>query len=246
MVMEYVRRAWEAYKKNWMTFIVAELLILIIIGIIFGIGIGIIFGSLGISSLMELTNIEFLAQRIVAILPLLAGFGSALIFFIIAGLVGVFLNTGIYGMAAEALRGRTKVDTMFKVAKKMGITGVLTSIILGIISFFLLTILVAGLGITLPIVGSVIGMIIFLLIMMLFSLVFPGIVVDNLGTIETIQKSFNIVKKNYFEMFGLLLFYAIVSIVLMLILTIIGMLICWFVVAPMLYISLVFFYRRKK
>lgn len=245
MVFEYVQRAWEAYKKNAMSFVVAQLVALIIVGIIAGIGIGIIFGSVGISSLMELTRPDVLLPRIVSVFSLLAGLGTAIVFFVIALLVCVFLTTGIYGMAAQSLRGKTRVETMFEVAKKRGITGVLNSIVVCIIALVLLIVLVAGLGMALPISGFIIGMILFFLIMIFFSLTFPGIIVDGLGAIESIEKSFNIVKKNYFKIFGLLLFYIIVGIVVSFI-PILGALISLFVITPMLYISLVFFYKRNK
>ncbi len=245
MVMEYVRKSWEAYKKNWMSFVVAELVSLIITGIIALIGISIIISSIGISTLMELYASEEFVYRLVSLLPLFGGLGLALIFFIISGLVWLYLKTGLYGMAAQSLRGRTKVDTMFKVSKKLGLTGIFTSIIVGIIAILLLVVLVGGISLTFPGTGAIIGMILFLLIMVFFSLTFPGIVVDRLGVVKTIDRSFNIVKKHYFKIFGLLLFYGVISIVIALI-PIIGYLITVFVVSPMMWISLVAFYKRNK
>jgi len=228
-----------------MSFVVAELITLIITGVIVLIGVGILLGSMGISSLTEFYEPELLLTRLAALLPLLAGVSVAIVFFVIAGLVFVFLKTGLYGMAAESLRGKTKVDTMFKVARKRGIKGIITSILVGIIAFFLMMVLIVGLGIALPLVGSIIGLILFLLIMILFSLTFPGIIVDDLGVIETIETSFNIVKKNYFETFGLLLFYGIISVVIVWI-PILGLLVIGFVIVPMVKISLVYFYKKNK
>ena len=243
MVMEYVWRAWESYKKNWISFAVAELLRFLAVIIIILMGVGFILSSLGISSLLDLTSPE-LMSRTVSMLPLLTGVSTALIFFIIAGLAYVILETGMYGMATESLRGKTRVETMFKVAKKKWLTGILTCVVVGIAAFLLLSVLVLSFGITFPIVGSIIGLIIFFLIMIFFVLIFPGIVIDNLGIIRTIEKSFNIVKKNYFKIFGLLLVYIIVFLVAFI--PILGGLIILFVVLPMIRISLVFFYKRKK
>lgn len=244
MVMEYVRKSWEAYKENWMSFVVAELVSLIITGIIALIGIGIIISSIGISTLMELYASEEFVSRLISLLPLFGGLGLALIFFTIAGLVWVYLKTGLYGMAERSLRGKTRVEMMFKVSKKLGLTGIITSIIVGIISFLLLVVLVGGFAFVVQVTGSIIGLIIFLLIMVFFSLTFPGIVVDNLGAIRTIERSFNIVKKHYFEVFGLLLFYSVAFIVSLF--PIIGPLIAIFVISPMMWISLVAFYKRNK
>jgi len=245
VVMEYVRKSWEAYQENWMSFVVAELVTLIITGIIALIGISIIISSIGISTLMELYASEEFVSRLVSLLPLFGGLGLALIFFIISGLVWFYLKTGLYGMAAQSLRVRTKVDTMFKVSKKLGLTGIFTSIVVGIIAILLLVALVGGLSLAFPGTGPIIGMISFLLIMVFFSLTFPGIVVDGLGVVKTIDRSFNIVKKHYFKIFGLLLFYGVVSIVITLI-PIIGSLITAFVISPMMWISLVAFYKRNK
>jgi len=245
MVMEYVRKSWEAYKDNWMSFIVAELMALIITGIIALIGVGIIISSIGISTLMELYTSEEFVSRLVALLPLFGGLGLALIFFIVAGLVWVYLKTGLYGMAEQSLRGKTRVETIFKVSSKLGFTGIITSIIVGIITFILAVILIGGFAIVVQATGAIIGMIIFLLILLFFSLTFPGIVVDKLGAIKTIDRSFKIVKKHYFKIFGLLLFYGVIGIAIALI-PIIGSLIVAFVISPMMWISLVAFYKRNK
>jgi len=246
MVWEYIRYGWKVYRENIMSFILAEALILVIVGVIALIGIRTLYGSIGISTLMLLPGLELL--KIGTILPYLADLGIALISFIISGLIWIFLNVGIYGMAAESLRGKTKVKTMFRVSKTMGLRGILTSILVGVL-FMLLLILVVGLGILFSMTGLVIGMILFVLIMTFFSLTFPGIVVDDLGVIETINKSIVIVKNNYLKALALLLFYVIISVGLLLIRTlgsILGLLIINFIILPMMSISLVFFYKRNK
>jgi len=227
-----------------MSFVIAELITLIIVGIIALIGVGIIIGSIGISTLRELYTSKELVSRLLSILPLLGNLGLALIFFIIAGIVWVYLKIGLYGMASRSLRGKTKIETMFKFSKNMGPKGIFASIIIGIITFLLFTTLVGGLAL-IDIRGSVIGMIILLLIMILFSLVFPGIVVDKLGAMEAIGISFKIVKKHYFKFFSLLLFYGVVSFIISFF-PIIGSLISVFVISPMMWISLISFYKGNK
>jgi hypothetical protein len=244
MIFGYLIRSWEIYRENIMSFVIAELLSSIITGIIALIGIGIIFNSIGISNLINLSNPELMITKIVSILSLLLELGIASIFFIVAGIVWVFLKTGLYGMAVESLRGLTKFRTMFDVAKKSGFKGITSSIVLGVITFILFMILIIGLNIVLPIIGGIIGMILFFLITITFSLVFPGLVVDDLSPVQAIKESFNIAKKNYLEILGLLLLYTVISLVA--IISLIGIPIYFFVVAPMMKISLVFFYKRKK
>lgn len=231
-----------------MSFILAEALISIIVGTIALIGVRTLYGSIGISTIMMLPNLEGFLLRIGAILPYLADLGIALIFFVISGLIWIFLNTGIYGMAAESLRGKTRVRTMLRVSKTMGLRGILTSVLVGI-PFMLSLILMIGLGILLSITGLVIGGILLVMIMTFFSLIFPGIVVDDLGAIETINKSIVIVKNNYLKTLSLLLFYGIISVGLLLIPilgSILSLLIISFIILPMMSISLVFFYKRNK
>ena len=244
MVLHYVRESWENYRENWMSFVVAELFVLIIVGIVALIGLGIILSSAELSTLMLLSPKE-LIPRIGSVLSLFAGVGTAFIFFIISGLVWIYLKTGLYGMAVQSLRGKTRVKSMFNVAKRLGLTGLLTSVLVFIIAFFLMTILVMGFGIFLREVGAVIGFVLFLLVMILFSLIFPGIVVDQLGVIKTIEMSIRIVMKNYFEMLGLLLLYGVLAFVISLI-PLLGALIVIFVLAPMAWMSLVLFYKMKK
>lgn len=248
MVWEYIRYGWKLYRENIMSFIIAETLISIIVGIIALIGIRTLYGSIGISTIMMLSDLEGFLLRIGAILPYLADLGITLIFFIIAGLIWIFLNVGIYGMAAESLRGKTKVRTMLRVSKTMGSRGILTSMLVGV-PFLLSLVIAFGFGILFSVSGLVIGAILLVMIMTFFSLIFPGIVVDNLGMIETINKSIVIVKNNYLRALGLFLFYGIISVGLLLIPTfgsILSLLVISFVISPMMSISLVFFYKRNK
>ncbi|MDI6826007.1 MAG: hypothetical protein QMD36_02295 [Candidatus Aenigmarchaeota archaeon] len=244
MVVECVRRSWETYRKNTISFIIAELISLVITGMIALVGVWIVFNSIGISSLMDLYNLELLVRKIVSILPLLTELAISLVFFFIAGVVRAFMNAGLYGMAAESLRGRIKVDMMFQSTKNFGFKGIISSMIVGIIAFVLFMILVIGLNVFFPLTGGMIGFVIFFLIILTFSLVYPGIVVDGLSSTKAIQESFSVSKKNYFEILGLLLFYALMSLVALI--PLIGIFIFCFVIAPMMRISLVFFYKRKK
>ncbi len=253
MIFEYITRAWEMYRKNTMSFIIAELLSFIITGIIALIGIWIIFGSIGIANLVNLYDPELLISKITSMLRFLAELSFALIFFVIAGIVWVFFKTGIYGMAAESLRGNTKVETMFNVAKNIGLKGISTSMIIGVITFVLFMTLIIGLNIAFRTVGAIIGIILFFFITITFSLALPGIVVDDLGSTQAIRESFNISKKSYFDILGLMSLYTVTSLIVLIIpsminifFSIISIFIYCFIISPMMKISLVFFYKRKK
>jgi hypothetical protein len=253
MVLDFIWESWEIYRENVMSFILAELITLVVSGMIALVGVGIIFGSVGISALMEITSQQNTFIRITSLIPMLVSLGSASVFFIIAGLVWIFLKTGIFGMAAQALRGKIKVGVMFSFAKSKGLTGILSCVIVGILVLIISLVLTVGLGTFFPLTGVLVGVVISSLVMVLFSLTFPGIILDNLNTLESIKMSVNIAKRNYFGMLILLFFYfalllaiTFVSIAGPLIVRILGSLIINFFVFPMLCISLVIFYKKKK
>ena len=245
MIFEYIKTSWDAYKQNFMSFIVAALILWIIPSVIALTGIGIVLGSVGISAFTEMFNQRIMLSRIVYFIPLMINMSVLSIFFIIAGLVYVFLLVGMFGMAAQSLRGKTNFWTIFKFAKNKGLTGILAFVIIGIMSFFIFLIIVLGLEIIFPFYGTITGIIIFSLVIILFSLTFPGIVLDNLNTLESIKISVNIVKRNYIEMLSLLLVYLALSILITFI-PIVGLLIVAFVIFPMLCITLVVFYKKRK
>jgi len=245
MVFKYIKTGWQTYKSNFMSFIIAELIALIIVGVFIGIGTGIIFITMGISSFVELMSPEITVSRVISISPLFLGVSVSFIFYLIAALLWTLLVTGLFGMSAEALRGVTEFRTMFSAVKEFGITGIITSIIVWLINAFFLIILVGVLSMFSPVIGFVIGCILSLFIMVFFSLSHPGIVIDNLGPVETIQRSINIAKKNYPDVFALLLFYTLISLPLIFI-PFIGPIIVYFVIMPVFFISLVFFYKRNK
>jgi hypothetical protein len=245
MIFEYIKTGWQTYKSNFMGFIIAELIALIIVITIIGIGTGIIFTTIGISSFAELRSPELTITRIVSIFPLFLGLSTSLVFYLIAVLLGALFATGLFYMAAEALRGSTDFKSMFTAAKEIGVTGVLASIIILLIALILMFVFVAVLGVIFPVIGSVVGAVLLLLIMVLFSLTHPGIVIDDIGPIEAIERSINVTKKNYSDVFALLVFYVGISLALTFI-PFIGQIIIYFVIIPMCFISLVFFYKRNR
>lgn len=243
MVLEYIKRSWETYRKNTISFIIAELISLLITGTIALVGIGIIFNFIGISSLKDLYNLEFFIRKIASLLSLLAEIAIALVLLFIACLARIFLSAGLYGMAAESLRGKINVNMLFQYSKKYGFKGIVSSIMIGIITLIFI-ILAFILNIFFSWVGIIVGVIIIFLMIVTFSLVFPGIILDGLSSINAIKESFNISKKNYLDILGLSLFYAVISLVILI--PFLGILIYCLVISPMMKISLVFFYIRKK
>lgn len=244
MILEYLKTSWDTYKENITSFILASIILWIIPILIVLTGTWIVLGSTGISVFTKIYNKEIILSRIFYFIPLLINIGFLSIFFIIAGLTYIFLLVGMFGVIAQSLRGETKFLAIFKFVKSKGLTGLLTFVIVGILQIFMFLILVVGLGIiSSPI--RIIGLILFGLETILFSLVFPGIILDNLNTIESITTSVGIVKRNYIEMLSLLLVYFALFILLSFI-PVVGYLIIAFLIFPMLCISLAIFYKKRK
>ena len=192
MVFEYIKRGWEVYKENLVSFIAAELILLLFVGLFGGVALWFIFSSLGISPLTELTDPTILIERIGSIFPLLLRLSFVFFLFLTGGLIDAFLKTGMYGMADEAFRGNTELNTLFIIAREKGLRGLSSSIILGMIFFVMMVILVGGLGTIFSLIGSLIGLILSFLIMIFFSLTFPALVVDDLSATEAIKQSFKL------------------------------------------------------
>jgi hypothetical protein len=243
MVLEYIKRAWEAYRKNMINLVIAEILCLVMVGVFSLIGIGIVFNYIGISSLKDLFSLELFIRKIVLIIPLLFQLFLASIFFFLAGIILVFTNAGLYGVAVESLRGRIKASMMFQFMKKFGLRAIISSLIVGLIaSVFLILCIV--LNALFPFFGAMIGFLIFFLITITFSLVFPAIVIDDLNSIKAIKESFSISKRNYSKILTLWLFYIVMSLVVLI--PFAGIFVWLFFIIPMMRISLVFFYIRNK
>jgi hypothetical protein len=244
MVIDYLRKSWESYKVNWMSFIIAQLIVLLIVGVLSLIGVGIIISSAELSGLSLLSPRE-LVSRILPLVSLIIGVSIGSIFFLLAGIIWSYLKIGLFGMASEGLRGKTRVNTMFRYTKKLGLRGLAASFVIMGVGIILLIIFVLGIGLILQAVGAIIGIIISSLIMMLFVLTFPGIVVDQLGVIKSIRTSVSVVKENYLELLALLLLYGIISLILSII-PVLGTLIVIFVISPMVWMSLIFFYKINR
>jgi len=243
MVFEYIQTSWEAYKENALSLILAELILFLIVSGIAGIGILYSFSSLGISSFFQFSSL-FTIEKIAQILPLFFSFSFIFFSFLVALLIDAFLKTGIYGMADEALRGGTEVESMFETAREKGLSGLAASIIIGIIGFIIFFILAGGLGFIFSVPGFFVGLILSFLLMIFFSLTYPAIVVDDLSATEAIKGSFKTVKENYSQALGLLFFYFLLT--LSFFIPFIGIFLFSFLVLPMFRISLILFYKRNR
>jgi len=256
MVIEHIEKSWKAYRKNFWPIITAMILQFILAGIPFLIGvlpwifIYLSSGSVGITTLL-LSN--------------LGVFSFSVIMFIIGFLISIALTGGLVRMFYEALRGKTKYETMLKTAKEkfwtiIGANSlyILIFIVLFIAVFFPLFALTglstfsggssfAMLITILLIVG--LGSILLVLISIFFVFINQAIVIDNLNAIDSIGKSFEVSKKSYLTILGLMIIFILIDSALTTLFSFFGSVLEIFVVSPLLLLSYTSVYlknRRKK
>lgn len=252
MVFEYIEKAWKTYTKNVWKFIGATFLLMVVTLIIFSIGfIPLFYLSYGSGTTYLLSTG----------LPLLI---FALIMTVIAILVSAALGAGIIKMAAEALKGRTRINTMFVTARKKFWTiigaNIIVFIIVGLLFliflspglFFLGTLLteeatssVAVLRVLTGIFLLFILMIPAVLISLFFQFVNQSIVIDNKSALESIGHSFAVVKRCYLQLLALVIIFGIVTGIISSI-PILSIIIDMFLIAPLSIIAYTALYLSKR
>lgn len=254
MVTKYISQAWNAYKKNfWQLAGALILLVLIPIGIILLTALPLFwnimqfFTSAGLQTIPKLGLIEFLLDS--STQPFVGLFIVGVIFALIASIV---LNAGFVRICADALKGRAKIGTMFSIARKKFWTILGANILAGIIKLiFLLVFLVPPLlelfykafGVA-TLIWFFAGLMAFILLAIFFSLVDQAVVIGNFRAIDSVKKSFLVVKENYLQF---LVLVALLSIITFLIssIPIAGLILTLFFVTPITLLSYTAFYLHK-
>ncbi|MEM5793085.1 MAG: hypothetical protein QXY45_01850 [Candidatus Aenigmatarchaeota archaeon] len=264
-MIEYLSRAWVSYKKNFWSFILAEIVSMLPSLMLFFIGLLFLLSSLkpwvDWETVLNITEEEVLKEYILGLFETTGFIYSFLkgllifgMFVILAILVRSYFQIGIYGMAYESLKKRTRLKTMFLFSRKMGFRWLLTVLIL--FGIFLLVIPIIFL---IGILTFGLGFILFILFIPPILLVAPSMVVEDASPTSAIKNAFNVSKKNYLGIFVLFLVYLLIVVLLQIInnlvlmIPIIGVLVNflvtfgnWFVLTPVFTISLVCFYLKNR
>ena len=241
MIEEYFTKAWEAYRKNALSFA---------LGILITIGVPTILMFIG-----AFASGFSIAGSLSTLNPatILTGSAIFIVFSIIGILVAIVLYAGLIKMSAEAIKGKTNLSTLFSTASQKAvpviIASIIVGIILGIISLILLSVfggfgLLAG-GFFGAIGLSMIGMLITYLIGLLFIFTIHGVVLNNLGAMEAIKNSANIAKANYLTLLVILIGYTIILFLLSII-PVLGIILGFGVIYPMLIIALTSLYLNAR
>ena len=235
MATEYISKAWKVYKKNALSFIAAELIPNLIAGLLIFLGFAVFFSQLlpwiDLDTIANISDEKIMGEFITELvgnkefLTQLAngavGFGG---FFLIAVLVSTYFGIGQVGMACESLKRKTKIRTMFRVSRKLGFRWIGTSLLLlvfALIAFVPMFVIISiltfiGFGtVALAFISFLIlgfGIISVILIVPVISLISPAMVIEDSSPIQSIKNAFNSAKKNYLQLFALLLIYVVGSV----------------------------------
>lgn len=239
MCLEYIRRAWKIYTKNLTSFLEAGL-------VMFAVFIVLLFSAVSFFFAYEYPFYEEALVAGAAHADSVERLAMLALFF--ASLFALFLlQLGLYGMGIESLRRRARLKTMFITIRKYFLRYIAASavVLLCYLAAFALTLMLFAPFsriISVEVSGFALAAVAVLL-SVFFVLVYPAIA-DGRGVSETFALSFSAAKKNYLELFALLLFFGALQ-VLVNFVTLLGILLSYFVISPLAAITFSMYYRRK-
>ena len=252
MVVEHLKRAWAAYKKNFWPLVGSYLLLTAITMLLAFLGIALVmipFIGYAVDQIPTESEIALAAPLVV----------SGFLVFLIAVVVGTILKCGYIGLAAEALKKKTKLSTLFDTVRKRWVSLLGTEILKGIITLFLFA---PALFFGLPqlqiaedgsfAVGSwsllcvaILLAIVAAFVSLLFVFNAYAVVLDKTTAVGGIRKSFEFVRKTYISLLALVILLAIITLGGSM-LPIIGTLIALVFIGPFTILTLTSFYLSKK
>jgi len=249
MCVEFIERAWNAYKRNFWQIVCA---IILIYGILIGLAIVCfmpLFGAILLSINIGVGNVQnILIQAITNPLVL---FLTSLGLLVIC-IAGAELGAGLTKLYADALKGRVNIEAMFFIIKKKFWTILLANFLRGLIIIGVFALLLSPYLIFLLTKSYyisafflIVGVASAFLLSLLFSLVNQAVVIDNFNAIESIKKSVEIIKSNYLQFLVLFSILMVLSLITSF-LEWVGMLINLFLITPITMLSFTSFYLEKR
>ncbi len=209
MVFEYLRQAWDAYRRNYLNFIGGLLLMALPLVPVFLLGIGFILAPFA----AQLYPLEGF--------PVLNGAQTAA--FLLAGALlmaggwvyAVVMGAGYVGMCAGALKGRTSVRTMLIIARDRwkpavgaGLLSMLISLVALVPIFLGMLVMYSGAGNLLTGLGVATGFVASFVIGVLLAFVFPALVVDRLGAVGSVKRSIRVGMDNFLNALVLMVVFS--------------------------------------
>lgn len=222
-LINHIKIAWSSYKKNFVTIA----LVLIIIGIINMVLSGFAMVSLlGPENYSDFAMSYFYSGSVIAEQnyetifelnpPSIESFALAGIFIIIAILISVILQSGLWGIYLESIKGKPHFKIFFEYVKTRGFRYLLANFLLMVIFIPILLLFILP-GIIFPydifIFLGFIGTAFIILIIPLFIMTYPT-VISGKSVTEALRTSFEIGKKNYHLLLSFLVFSILISLLL--------------------------------
>lgn len=253
MVVEHLKRAWKAYRKNFWPLVGAYLLIVAIAGLLV---VGGVVLAMGPFMAAAETGEQPTVAEVEANVPyMIVGALS----FLLGMVVSVILGGGFIAMAGESLSRKTKLKTLFDTVRKRWMSLIGTEILRTIIIMFLFVpailffipflydLAISSLTVSswLFLAVAVLLAIIAVFASLLFRFNVYAVVLDKTSAVDGIRRSFAIVRRNYLSALALVVLLGFISLVAVLV-PILGTVVVLLFVQPFIILSLTSFYLSKR
>lgn len=256
-----ISRAWETYKKNWLSICIAILLIGIIEGVIIGIGLMPLFLVIFSMLASGISGPEAFSMILAQWQSLIFSIAFAAVFFTIALLVGVALRGGLTGMFIHALRKKkVSYSTFFPIARARWKSFIGVGLITGLITILFMAVFL-GPGFLLMLAGDtvggvialIVGVLIFIpvaiIIGVLFAFAYIAVIVNKLGAIPAIKASVRFGMRNFWATLAIIVIFTVLSVLasmLDLVTYVLGSILIYFAIVPLQILSLAALYLGRK
>jgi len=242
MVVEHLKRAWAAYKKNFWPLVGAYLLIAAVAGLLVGGGMILVMSPFMVSDAVPtMAQIEASSSNM-AIGALISLIGL---------IISIVLGGAYIAMAAEAINRKTKLRTLVDTIRKRWVSIIGTEILRSIIILLMFLPAVLSLGYAI-LADSLLVLIVAILLgavaafaSLLFMFNIYAVVLDKASAVNGIKKSFVIVSKTYFSVLALVVLLTFISLVVSIV-PILGSIIAIIFLGPFMVLSFTSFYLSKR
>jgi len=243
-IFRYFKKSFEVYKRNFVPIILSVLLIGIICGLFLVLSIFALFGPKNINTMTEsymmLGEFTDFEQEFSEFLNL-QNVGLFLLFMILGGITAIFLQSGFWGICFHGIKKRVTMKTFFTTIRKRGIS-YFSAILLVLIIFFVISLLLSLPATIFPLFIPI-TLIILILITPFFILISPA-VISGRSVIGSLEQSFKLGKKYYFDLILLIILIYLFSLVNFI--PIIGSLLSYFLISPLFALVICSFYIDVK
>jgi len=243
-IFRYFKKSFEVYKRNFVPIILSVLLIGIICGLFLVLSIFALFGPKNINTMTEsymmLGEFTDFEQEFSEFLNL-QNVGLFLLFMILGGITAIFLQSGFWGICFHGIKKKVTMKTFFTTIRKRGIS-YFSAILLVLIIFFVISLLLSLPATIFPLFIPI-TLIILILITPFFILISPA-VISGRSVIESLEQSFKLGKKYYFDLILLIILIYLFSLVNFI--PIIGSLLSYFLISPLFALVICSFYIDVK